>query len=62
MTRPVEYRPAFRLDSAAVRTTTFIRSPAPLKPILEKNVTNGLSPALKEVYGNSSDSSTTDPT
>ncbi|CFR82817.1 Uncharacterised protein [Mycobacterium tuberculosis] len=46
MTRPVEYSPAFRLDSAAVSTTMFIKSPAPWKPILEKNVTNGLSPAL----------------
>ena len=27
--RPVEYSPAFRLDSAAVRTTRFIRLPAP---------------------------------
>ena len=44
--RPVEYSPAFRLDKAAVSTTTFIRSPAPWKPILEKNVTNGLSVAL----------------
>ena len=44
--RPVEYSPAFRLDSAAVSTTRFIRLPAPAKPALEKNVTNGLTPAL----------------
>ena len=44
--RPVEYRPAFRLENAAVRTTTFMMVPAPLTPILEKNVTNGLSLAL----------------
>ena len=30
--RPVEYSPAFRLDSAAVRTTRFITLPAPLRP------------------------------
>ena len=44
--RPVEYSPAFRLENAAVRTTRFISEPAPLKPILEKKVTNGLSPCL----------------
>src|ERR1700692_1866425 len=47
--RPVEYSPAFRLENAAVRTTTFIMVPAPLTPILEKNVTNGLSLALYAV-------------
>ncbi len=44
--RPVEYSPAFRLESAAVRTTRFITLPAPLKPILEKKVTNGLTWSL----------------
>ncbi|CNJ40338.1 Uncharacterised protein [Mycobacterium tuberculosis] len=44
--RPVEYSPAFRLDSAAVRTTRFIRLPAPWNPTLAKKVTNGLTPAL----------------
>lgn len=46
MMRPVEYSPAFRLDRAAVSTTTFITSPAPWKPIVEKKVTKGLSVAL----------------
>ena len=44
--RPVEHNPAFRLENAAVNTTTFMTVPAPSTPILEKNVTNGLSPAL----------------
>ena len=30
--RPVEYSPAFRLENAAVRTTTFMMVPAPLTP------------------------------
>src|SRR5262249_26721897 len=33
--RPVEYRPAFRLENAAVNTTTFMMVPAPFTPILE---------------------------
>ncbi|SKU92476.1 Uncharacterised protein [Mycobacteroides abscessus subsp. abscessus] len=44
--RPVLYRPAFRLDSAAVSTTKFMTSPAWGTPTLAKKVTNGLSPAL----------------
>jgi hypothetical protein len=44
--RPVEYRPAFRLDWAAVSTTKFMMSPAAGTPMLAKNVTNGLVPAL----------------
>ncbi|SKW72133.1 Uncharacterised protein [Mycobacteroides abscessus subsp. massiliense] len=44
--RPVLYRPAFRLDSAAVSTTKFMASPAYGTPIREKKVTKGLSPAL----------------
>src|SRR5690242_13350563 len=44
--RPVEYRPALRLENAAVSTTMFMIVPAPSMPILLKNVTNGLSPAL----------------
>ena len=44
--RPVEYNPALRLENAAVSTTMFMTVPAPSTPILEKNVTNGLSPAL----------------
>src|SRR3954452_8815289 len=44
--RPVEYSPALRLDSAAVSTTKFMMSPAAGTPMLEKNVTNGLVPAL----------------
>ena len=47
--RPVEYSPAFRLENAAVSTTMFMIVPAPSTPIFEKNVTNGLSPALKAV-------------
>ena len=43
--RPVEYNPALRLENAAVSTTMFITVPAPSTPILEKNVTNGLSSA-----------------
>ena len=39
--RPVEYSPAFRDDSAAVSTTTWITSPACGMPMPEKNVTNG---------------------
>jgi hypothetical protein len=44
--RPVEYSPALRLENAAVNTTMFMIVPAPSTPILEKNVTNGLSPDL----------------
>ena len=39
--RPVEYRPALSEESAAVRTTTWITSPACGMPMPEKNVTNG---------------------
>src|ERR1700743_2891233 len=59
--RPVEYSPAFRLENAAGRTTTFISGPAPLKPSGEKKVTNGLSPFLYMLYGSSSASKRTDP-
>src|ERR1700761_7872230 len=45
--RPVEYSPAFRLENAAVSTTTFIRDPAPVRPTFEKNVTNGVSCCLE---------------
>ncbi|SKY69871.1 Uncharacterised protein [Mycobacteroides abscessus subsp. abscessus] len=44
--RPVEYRPALRLDIAAVSTTRFMIPPAAGTPIFEKKVTNGLSSAL----------------
>ena len=44
--RPVEYRPALRLDNAAVSTTKFMMSPAAGTPMLEKSVTNGLVPCL----------------
>src|ERR1700687_101412 len=44
--RPVEYRPALRLDRAAVSTTKFMMSPAAGTPMLEKKVTNGLVPCL----------------
>ena len=44
--RPVEYSPAFRLDSAAVSTTSSSGCPPPARRAWEKKVTNGLSPAL----------------
>ena len=44
--RPVEYRPAFSEDSAAVSTTRFMIASTPSTPMEPKNVTNGLSPAL----------------
>ena len=43
--RPVQYRPEFRLERAAVSTTMFIMLPIYGTPSLEKNVTNGLCPA-----------------
>jgi hypothetical protein len=47
---PVEYKPALRLESAAVRTTKFMMEAAVIPawglPKCEKNVTNGDSPAL----------------
>ncbi len=43
--RPVEYRPEFRDDMAAVRTTRFMTSPAPWTPIFDRTVTKGLSSA-----------------
>lgn len=43
--RPVQYRPEFRLERAAVSTTMFIMLPIYGIPSLEKNVTNGLCPA-----------------
>src|SRR5271169_4341987 len=60
--RPVEYSPAFRLENAAVRTTMLMMVPAPLTPILEKNVTNGLALALYMVYGSSRPSRNSEPT
>jgi hypothetical protein len=46
----VEYKPALRLESAAVRTTKFMIDAAVIPtwglPRWEKNVTNGDSPAL----------------
>ena len=59
--RPVEYNPALRLENAAVSTTTFMTVPAPSIPIFPKNVTNGLSPALKVVYGRSRASRNSEP-
>src|SRR5882757_2020282 len=47
--RPVEYRPAFRLENAAVSTTRFMIVPAPWMPSLAKKVTNGLVLELKSV-------------
>ena len=43
--RPVEYRPAFSEDSAAVSTTMFMIASTPSTPIEPKKVTKGLSPA-----------------
>jgi hypothetical protein len=43
--RPVEYRPAFSEESAAVSTTRFMMASAPSTPIDPKNVTKGLTPA-----------------
>jgi hypothetical protein len=60
--RPVEYSPALRLENAAVNTTMFITVPAPSIPILLKNVTNGLSPAVYALKGSSSASRKSEPT
>ena len=43
--RPVEYRPEFNDDIAAVSTTRFITSPAAGTPIFDRTVTKGLSSA-----------------
>ena len=51
-----------RLDSAAVSTTMFMMVPAPPRPMLEKNVTNGEVPDWYAVYGINSASSTSEPT
>ena len=61
-TRPVEYKPALRLDIAAVSTTMFMMPPAAGTPILEKKVTKGLSPLWYAVYGSSSANTTNEPT
>ncbi|MNV59158.1 hypothetical protein D3C71_1515680 [compost metagenome] len=45
-TRPVAYKPEFRLESAAVITTIFITEPIPGMPSASKNVTKGLTLAL----------------
>src|SRR5215471_2974249 len=60
--RPVEYNPALRLENAAVSTTTFMTVHAPSTTNLEKNVTNGLSPALKAWYGRRRASRNSEPT
>ncbi len=60
--RPVEYRPEFRLESAAVRTTRFITPAAYGTPIFDRTVTNGLSPATYSLKGSSTASRTTEPT
>ena len=39
--RPVAYKPAFREDKAAVKTTTCMMSPAWGTPMPEKNVVKG---------------------
>ena len=61
-TRPVEYSPELRLESAAVRTTMFITVPIPGTPNAPKNVTKGLTPEWYAVHGMSRTKSTTDPT
>ncbi len=60
--RPVEYRPEFRDDIAAVSTTRFITPPAAGTPMLDSTVTKGVSPAVYLFHGSSIDSSTTEPT
>lgn len=59
--RPVAYRPAFRLDIAAVSTTRFMTSPACGIPIELITVTNGLSLGEYAVHGSSSVNRTTEP-
>ncbi len=60
--RPVEYRPEFSEDIAAVSTTRFITSPAAGTPIFDRTVTNGLWSAEYTEPGSSRASSTTEPT
>ncbi len=60
--RPVEYRPEFRLERAAVRTTRFMMPAVPGMPSLSKTVTKGLWSEEYAVYGSSIASRTTEPT
>ena len=47
--RPVEYRPAFSEEAAAVITTSCIIGAVPSMPIASKKVTNGDSASLYAV-------------
>ena len=60
-TRPVEYRPEFRLDIAAMISTAWIRVGHPPKPSRPNTVTNGLVPDLYSVVGSIDTSSRIDP-
>ena len=60
-TRPVEYRPAFRLDRAATISTSWIMALIQARPIRSKTVTNGLVPDLYSVVGSIDTSSRIEP-
>ncbi len=60
--RPVECRPAFTLDNAAVNTTTFMMPPAAGMPMLEKNLTKKLVTCPYAVCGSKRASRISDPT
>ena len=61
-TRPVEYRPEFRLDIAAMISTTWISVGSSRSgPTGSKTVTNGLVPDLYSVVGSMETSSRIEP-
>ena len=60
-TRPVEYRPEFRLDIAAMISTTWIRSAIQVRPSRPNTVTNGLVPDLYSLVGSIETSSRIEP-
>ena len=60
-TRPVEYRPAFRLDRAATMSTIWIGALIQVRPNRSKTVTNGLVPALYSLVGSIETSSRIEP-
>ena len=60
-TRPVEYRPAFRLDIAATISTIWISVLIQPRPSRSKTVTNGLVPDLYSLVGSIETSSRIEP-
>src|SRR6478752_2427094 len=61
ISRALLNRPELHEDSAAVSTTKFMMVPAAGSPIWVSALTNGLSPALNSVHGNSDSSTINDP-